>query len=312
MEKERLYHLDIAKSLVIIGTVLLHVGSLYVYCWGGYNVVFVCLMKVVMALHCAYSMPLFFILRGYYNRPCSLSEEIIKGCKRLIVPMFLLYYWGDQWFCYAMFFALIEYNLVRRIKNKYVQLLVFLLLACVGSYIRTHGYDWRYMSLGLMLAPFFWIGERGKWIVDSDKFGIFCVIPYFICVALVFLYVSEENIENYALNGDSYPGIKNLFIIYPSAIFGASVIFWLSRKIRRNRCLEYIGRNSMVFFLFHMSLILLLYQVEAGYLNYLQDTGAHVLSAIVYILTASLCFVSCYCVSKFVNRYCPWVIGKGL
>lgn len=312
MEKVRLYHLDIAKSLVIIGTILLHESHFYIAIWGGYNKTFIWLAQIVIMLHCVYSMPLFFILRGYYNRPCSLMEEIIKGCKRLIVPMFLLYYWDEQWFCYAMFFALIEYNLIRGIKNKYVQLLVFLLLACIGSYLRRHGLDWRYISLGFMLAPFFWVGERCKWIVDNEKMGVFSLVGYFILVIIFLMYVPKEMYDNLCLNGETYPSIRQLPFIYIAAILGSSAIFCVSRRIKRNRCLEYIGRNSMVFYLFHMNVLLWLYPVVAKYLDHFQDTESYVVSAVAYVLIFILCIAVCYCVSKFVNRYCPWVIGKGL
>lgn len=312
MEKERLHYLDITKSLVIIGTILIHISYYYEAFCGGYNKVFLYMEYVVGALVIFYYMPIYFIMRGYYYRSCSLSEEIINGCKRLIVPMFLLFYWGEQWFCYAMFFALVEYNVIRRIRSKYLQLIIMLLLACLGNYMRRYDCDWRYLSFAFMLAPFFWIGERKKWIVDSERFGVFSIVVYVLGGILFLLYVPEEKWANCQLSGASYPTLKQLMFVYPAAVFGSSIVFWISRRIKRNRYLEYIGRNSMVFFLFHINVLLWLYPVVSIYLDHLQDTGSYVVSAAAYVLIFMLCIAICYCVSKFVNRYCPWVIGKGL
>lgn len=118
--KERIYYLDIAKAIVIVGTILLHIGAFHtLFCGGDGFWVFKYIAGIVGLLHCPYSMPAFFIMRGYYNKERSLADEIKGNCKRLIVPMFLLYYLPNpQWFCYAMFFSLLFYNLIHRLSNK--------------------------------------------------------------------------------------------------------------------------------------------------------------------------------------------------
>lgn len=50
-------------------------------------------------------------------------------------------------------------------------------------------------------------------------------------------------------------------------IVGTSVLFWVARLIKRNRILEYIGRNSMVFYLFHFNMLLLLVYPTVPYIS---------------------------------------------
>lgn len=319
--KERIYYLDIAKALVIVGTILLHIGSFHAGfgsegdCW-----VFGKLVILVGLLHCPYSMPAFFMMRGYYNKERSLVDEIKSGCKRLIVPMFLLYYLpgGDQWFCYAMFFALIMYNLIHRIPNKWAQFVIMLGIGILGAWMNEQDITWRYIHLGCALLPFFWFGERCRWIIDNNKVGIFGLIGYIamtlgICAANGFSGSQLQELAYHIfINGASHLTIEGLLLCYPWALFGTSAIFWIARLIKRNRILEFIGRNSMVFYLFHFNVLYGLLMLFNPYIASIRGPHSGIFGLIVYAAMFVVITGVCALASKFVNKYCPWAEGRGL
>lgn len=313
--KERLYFIDIAKALVIVGTIMLHLGTFHTYYNDGGSMWFFShITWFVSALHCVYSMPVFFIMRGYYNKQRSLIEEIKGNCKRLIVPMFLLYYLPEaQWFCYAMFFSLIWYNLIQRLPNKWLQLAIMLALGFLGGWMNELGISWRYVYLSFMLLPFFWFGQHCRWIIERDWFGVIGFLVYAIILAYIIINdISIVTDNYYFINDDSGIGAKHLLITYPWALCGAGAIFWIARHIKRNRILEFIGRNSMIYYLFHFNLLCVLLEVFNPYIINLNGSYSGIYGAIAWGALLAAIIGICALVSKFVQKYCPWVEGKGL
>lgn len=159
---------------------------------------------------------------------------------------------------------------------------------------------------------------RCRWIISNNKAGIFGLFGYIamtlgICAANGFSGSQLEELANHIfINGTSQLTIEGLLLCYPLALFGTSAIFWIARLIKRNRILEFIGRNSMVFYLFHFNVLYGLLMAFNPYIACLHGPHSGIYGLIVYVAMFVVIISVCALVSKFINKYCPWVEGKGL
>lgn len=91
---------------------------------------------------------------------------------------------------------------------------------------------------------------------------------------------------------------------------GTFATLGLSKLFKRNKVLEYIGRNSLVFYLFHFYLLYALIRPLAPVISMLD--GNYVASVAMYLVSWISVTFLCYPVAQLINKHCPWLIGKGL
>lgn len=177
----RLSYIDIAKGLLILMVVFLHVGYYPTSVWGGVNRAFELGMNTIGYLFIPFFMAAFFILSGFCSdagKKRSVEETIKKGIIKLLVPMILLKFDHDQWFCWAMFFALIFDCLIELIKNKFWRIVVLVVLPVVATFCNSRGWDYTYLDYAMVFTPFLYIGRHFKQIVSNNKVGVVCTIVY--------------------------------------------------------------------------------------------------------------------------------------
>ena len=78
--------------------------------------------------------------------------------------------------------------------------------------------------------------------------------------------------------------------------------------LSQNRVLEYLGRNSLVILCVHV----LVKDVLSVLLKLVWklDTFMDDVSNGYALLTALAILVSCCAAAEFINRFCPWILGK--
>lgn len=310
--RERIHYFDIAKGIVILATMFMHTGGLgtnYV------NPLFYTMNIATCIVIYPYFMPMYFLIRGYYYRKeLTFGEEARIAATRLLLPMVLLYFWIDQWFCWAMFFALLIHHQLRRIKNQWARSAIYLVIPFVGSYLAHHGYNWHWIGFALMTTPFLHIGEKCRWLLDKKASTLACGIIYLLGgLSYLYIFGAEQNVSNTPYISEvTYPSLRWIPFYIIMGVSGSVLIVALARWIGRNKYLEYVGRNSLIYFLFHFTAIHLCNLCLWDYLQGLQTPDTYVISAVIYLFIFAIAVVSSTAVSIFINRYCPWVVGKGL
>lgn len=304
----RLSYIDVAKGLLILMVVFLHVGYYPTSVWGGVNRAFELGMNAISYLFIPFFMAAFFILSGFCSdagKKRSVEETIKKGIIRLLVPMILLKFDHDQWFCWAMFFALIFDCLIELIKNKFWRMIVLAVLPVVATFCNSRGWDYTYLDYAMVFTPFLYIGRHFKQIVSNNKVGVVCTIVYCICIlGWFFLYKGPAP----RISGNAYhTTVWQLPVFFILSISGTSALMLVSRWIAKNKVLEYIGRNSLVYFLFHFN-VLYIAKPFIGKLTELD--GNYAVSALLYLLLFALVLAICTVVSKLLNHYLPWLVNK--
>ena len=84
----------------------------------------------------------------------------------------------------------------------------------------------------------------------------------------------------------------------------------MSMTLRKNKFLEYMGRNSLLILLFHKFPILIFQDLIPQTGKYLDETVSLQGSIIaVAVLIISLLF--CLIIGRFIDKYIPWFVGKG-
>lgn len=262
-----------------------------------------------------YFIPMYFLIRGYYYRKeLSFMDEARIAATRLLLPMVLLYYWIDQWFCWAMFIGILTHHQLKRVKNVWIQSAIYFVMPFVGSYMVHHGYNWHWIGFALMTTPFLFIGEKCRWLLDKKASTWVCGITYLLGSAFYF-YVFGKAFDfqlSPFISGVTYPSLRWIPFYIIAGVCGTVLIVALARRIGRNKYLEYVGRNSIIYFLFSFTAIHLCNKCFWGYLQGLQTPDTYVISIAIYLFIFTAAVASSTAVSILINRHCPWVVGKGM
>lgn len=244
----------------------------------------------------SFHMPLFFILSGYTMsvEKYSFKEFFTKKFKSLILPglifMIPLSMWeicflkfrrftvkgfidgvllgirggdlGIPWFLVCLFVCeVILYIMIKEVKNdKFTLLLVVILSISNYMYIKFIGSPFKSKILPYCLdivgicMLFIYIG----YFIKQRKFEIkkernLYMINFFIvsiCTCILNYIKTGYNVDIYTYKIGRYL----LFMIF--AISGSIAFTMLFKKIRKARILEYIGKNSLLYFILHYTLFI--------------------------------------------------------
>lgn len=260
-------------------------------------------------------MPMYFLIRGYYYRKeLSFMDEARIAATRLLLPMVLLYFWIDQWFCWAMFFGILLNHQLRKVRNVWIQGVIYFVMPFLGCYLAHRGYNWHYFGLALMATPFLFIGEKCRWLIDKKISVVVCSLLYFCGIVFYFYrFGLNYDISHVPfISGITYPSSRWIPYYVIMGVSGTVLIVASARMIDRSKYLEYVGRNSLVYFLFHFTAIHLCNLCFWNYLQGLQTPDTYAISIAIYIFIFVISVASSTVVSILINRYCPWVIGRGL
>ena len=131
-----------------------------------------------------------------------------------------------------------------------------------------------------------------------------------VMIGLFLLSVAAATI-NYALFdkvdilGDSYGSLP---LFYVAAVSATYAVVLLLKSIKIPRLLLFIGVNSLLYYGLHRMVIEMLFVVW-GKLGLVYDKVS-LMSFCIALLNVALTVAILFPVVKFINKRCPWVIGK--
>lgn len=242
----------------------------------------------------SFHMPLFFILSGYTMsvEKYSFKEFLAKKFKALIlsglifmIPLsmweiYLLHFrtftvdgfingvllgirggdLGIPWFLVCLFVCeLILYIMIKGIKDDKCTLLLVTMLSIANyMYIRFIGSPFKskvlpfcfdIVGISILLIYIGYFIKQKKFEIKKDR-NLY-MINFFaisICTCILNYIKAGERVDIYTYRIGSYL----LFMV--SAISGSIACIMLFKKIRKAKILEYIGKNSLIYYVFHYTL----------------------------------------------------------
>lgn len=317
----RIRWVDIAKGIGIFLVVLGHCQ----------------ITEDVLTLITTFHMPLFFFLAGYVFRPerySSFSVFFKARVKSILVPyaaftllsilfsfsrtllgqgMSLEMIVGDflrggvvesnppLWFLRTIFFVEVLFFLLNKIKLSDAKAVCLVYLGFAAVFL-LHWDFYTRMVNGLL---FYSLGYLAKRSAVFEKKAANC--PPMAAIsgvgfALGFAYVSWKQ-YHISISSNSHL-LPCLMVTHLGILF----VITCSMTLRQNQVLEYLGRNSLVILCVHV----LVKDVLSVLLKLVWklDTFMDDVSNGYALLTTLAILVGCCAAAEFINRFCPWILGK--
>ena len=282
----------------------------------------------------------FFFVSGYmYNVKSSFQDFLVVKVRTLLVPVLIfgllntiLSYiypgsvfterliglivqlpgrWDDLWFVACLFtMSLIFYPIVKYAKSSVSKSVIVAALA-ITSALYTYGdtpdLPWHLQNACVFL-PFMLLGYMakrtnvGSKILEKLRTGRALLLILICYLPLIFIcrnYPIDVHILNYG----------NLHVFYLSALLGTSLILSVAMNLecrfgaRGLKWLQYIGKNTLVYYAFQSKVITIVIAALAA-LNI--STSSYAAN----FLTALLVCVVLIIPVEFINRICPFLLGR--
>jgi fucose 4-O-acetylase-like acetyltransferase len=325
MEKKRINWLDISRGVAFLMVIYSHLE----YC-----------NSAVMRYFSPMYLTTFFFVSGYlFKEKQSFCKVLEQRTRTLFLPFLsfgvvmiamsnlltfnkeiplleavkgLLFQNGENqllWFIAALYlYSLVFYWIERCCKNTKALLLVTFLLfwmnvaysywlegPCIPWHLNTVGFGCFYMGLGKVYKEYESRIDR----MIGNKSLIILVCIYIATVAL-----SERG---YSFSGSSL-GLDALWI----NLIGVAVCVYISKLwIENSRLLLFVGANTLFYFAFHGKVYSLLQTITAkvfvmgGFYHSMWIDAT--LGFVITLLDVLILILP----AMFVNRYTPWLLGKG-
>ena len=311
MHGNRIAYLDISKGILILFVIWAHVCFYFGDILANPQGFCLFVQKTIPYVFLPYVMPAFFVLHGFYSTPkTSFKEVCTYGLLSLLLPSTMIMGDISFWFTWAMFFALVLDFFFSKLSCSFLKAFLYLFLVPeVGIFLYFHGCNFMYGAYALALLPFLYIGRYLSRILLSKKFGFFCLIAYLICILF---FVCKSSFPPYltgiGLFNFSYISLPVFLILATS---GSGALFFISRIVKKNSFLEYIGKNSLLICLIHKSIFAHVSR-HFGLDNLLNGINNITISIVVYISFFVFSVFMSIVICRLIMRYCPWIAGKDI
>lgn len=329
LEKKRLNYIDVAKGLLIIFVVVGHTLAALnkVYPESAFLTTSLDLKKILWV---SFYMPAFFFLTGFcsnFDKP--FGKFFVANCKSLKVPAVFfgviyslghcLQHGGGSvdvlkiilisplhsgfWFLDALFISRIVYWFVNRFFFDYkIKMAISFVLFGVSVILWKNlecNDDFFNILHALILTFFISFGQFVRMVnYEFPQKSVLFFIPYIAVCFFLFL------------NGLTIPSVTrvinidyNIFPFVLLSLCGTMSVISISKMINQSAVLEYIGRNSLVFYMIHLIVLSPCLKICK---KVLPDDAVTV-----FFVVCVLLFVAC-AVSSFLlgKRYLKILLGK--
>lgn len=335
MTKERQYWADIAKGIGIILVMLGHspIGGTiatytYVFNMPGFfflagfffktdkfKTYFEFFKSRVKSILLPYtwisliSMVFYFFFYGMAVKDFNTYFKMITAF--IVATRTTIFYNIPLWFLPTLFFMENAWYWIRRINKKSISLLLVTILSGIAiiKFDALFAPKWFWtIDVGLFYLIFFALGNYSKQyeIFEKIKSRIVFVSLLLISMALNTLIFTKPLFYQKLLGQYTMQNFKLFYFIsfIVLAMAGIYMIIGISQIIKRNRVFEYLGKNSIIFFAFHVP-IFWVWDISIKKIPFF-NTHLFLLS-IVYTILTILVLIP---INTLIQNKYPWIIGK--
>lgn len=226
----------------------------------------------------SFHMPLFFVLAGLFVNAdkYSINEYVSKRFVRVMIPYFIfavgvglyamsmgmqevVHHIKSLWFLYTIFFASSLYYIIRRyIVLKWCNLLfaamVFILSSCStggGDFSELRAFVTRILY-AVVFMHVGWLYKRFRLDINTHWYVLLLLfLGFLFCNVLIIRRYELLNISYFSGTLFQLP----VYLLVASTLSGSYLVMYVSQKIEDTSTLQYIGRNSLAIYAFHIPLI---------------------------------------------------------
>lgn len=222
-------------------------------------------------------------------------------------------YYYNLWFLTALFFAeLLVFIIVKVCKNKSPVIFIFMIiLSCAGFYIVSkisRSYFWS-LDLVPLSAAFLAIGylirlylKKRNMIFNPLLFPIYCVIN------IGFAYLNHKACGDLGRSDMYYLNLGNYFYYMIAAIAGSLAVITFARFMKKLPPIEYIGKNSLIYYTFQQAIFLPTFVSVAEELSILGGIFENRYFKFVFIVV--LTCLSLAVLSYIITSCFPFLLGR--
>lgn len=286
-------------------------------------------LGLISSIWNCFFMSCFFIVSGMFsnfNKP--FTQFIWGNFKALIIPALVslvllniykfpnidyemvirsaFLYGGGYWFLCSLFLAkIVLWFFVKWKWNSWIVILLLLIMSFTGKLLDQIGdysniwYHRNFLNFTLFLG----FGYYFKETIQNKVFGIVSTLVF--VTAIVFFFTLGINIPNVvSVYNESL--IQHPLTILLS-ITGSVSIIHLCMLIKHNTVMEYLGKNSLIVYIYHMTFLSLAVAAVEGTLC---QTSMRNSIVIVFMILAST-LVLCSILAAIINtKYFKWMKGS--
>lgn len=329
---KRIDYIDVAKGIATICVILGHLSVT---------------PKIVVNSVYTFHIPLFFFLSGFVinlDKYLTFKEYFIDKFKKIAIPYFFLSIltWGwifcvrefpldlnaytinkflgificakdtpyylSLWFIASLFISqLLFYVLIKKRSRIYIVfefVLCYILAICISN-TYTPGWPWALDTVPMAIV-FLGCGYSVK--KNLHKLEFLLQKRYLIITGLVSGFCGYFNFIENGRSDLFYQNIGNPILYFLSAFFGIWMIMIVSKMFHKSKVLNYIGKNSLVFYAFHRPIFV---PIAMSFLPYLESINHFFLNSIIQtVFVFIVIFVGLTVLSEIINRYFPFLLGK--
>ena len=288
----------------------------------------------MLPTYCAWFMPAFFLTTGYcsnFNKqffpflysnfrtllwPAITSFAIIYTFrsiwyddKSILLNSFsLIPLWGFNWFLMALFLSkILLWGINRYFVSNVIKGMLFLFIAFLAIYmndVNFLGDNWLHHRHALYLSFFLFIGYflKNK-NVEYKKYIIICGAIYIpLLLASMKTIGVLPGIAGVWINFN----VSNVFFHILLALTGSCFCLCIANLFNKSRLLQFIGINSLVFYLFHIDALRISEKIISVYIiNPESLSQVFLFDLLTLIICVCLCSVLVYILS---TKYLHWII----
>lgn len=315
VDRSRINYIDICKGIGIIMVIMGHFPipkflRIYIY---------------------SFHMPLFFFISGYLNKNNYKKGYIKHRFYALITPylMFsilntIIWYLvsGDEnnlklrlyetlignggsialWFLVCLFFTEVSFFILNKtFESNYIKGFIIVLIGIIGisfsdlNIILPFKFNTVSISLGIYYLGYL-ANNLIKYKTEKNT-----VIGWFI-LSIIFSWL-QFRLNNKQIDMNNY-FYGNIFVFYITSVVGIFFCFALSKKIKKNNILEYLGKNSLIILCIHGFIPEVIRQILIN-MNINLTINIKILSIIISLF---LIFIGIY----VINNYLSFLLGKDI
>lgn len=247
-----------------------------------------------------------YLILGIYDLKRVLFE--IPGFVIQIRGTFL---GGSIWFLPCLFITeIMFYFIIKVTKNKNIKILLSIIICAIVGYIY-----FRYInkllpwSIDAALTAVFFLGlgylsKNCEMIIDKIidiKMAIILVVINVVSAYLNY-QILGEHVDLYACKQG------NVLLYYISAISGIYMCISIKRLLQTSDILTRIGKNSLIYYCMHGSIFTIFTAVITSFTNI--ESCNFVKGLVIGSIMVVLAAIIIWFVSDFINRKCPFILGK--
>lgn len=177
------------------------------------------------------------------------------------------------WFLPCLFITKLTFNLLEKLSNSPKFLIITIITFSVVGYLVSIFFTDLKLPFGIETAltgiVFYGLGylmgnRRNKISSIVQRYGIY-MLPIVIATCVIF---ANLNYELYGYQIDMRLNrLSNYFYFYIASLSGITAILIASILISRNKILEYIGRNSLILYVWHWVILTLIWKYTDPLIN---------------------------------------------